>query len=351
MAMNQEEAQDFKDSLALLSAEELRGQLGDDPEQDALIQAVLDGGKAVEIKGAPAAGEDDDAGQGKTGAHHGLGDGVEDDDQDEDEDDGDEDDDTAPEAAPAAAAPEAAPAAAEMVAEVPEVPEVAPAAAPAAQMAPLDLSYLNPLYEEKLVALDTAKAEQFQKLMSGEVEAVDYARYEAQYLRNRDALREERQNEETWVTQIHKFHHQALIDTGINYAIDKEKGPALDDWLKRLADKPENAGWTGEQFLAAAHKKVMAEFDIPPKAAAAPAAPAPAAAAKPAAAAPAAPAKKGRAPDLSTIPPSLGALPAASNPGAGDGGEFAHLDNLTGMAYERALAGLSADQKARYEAA
>jgi hypothetical protein len=351
MAMNTEELQDYKDSLANLSAEELRGQLGDDDEQDALINAQLAGGKAVELKGAPAAGEDDDAGQGKTGAHHGLGDGAEDDD---DQDEGEDDDDTDPAAAPAATAPapaaEAAPAAAaaEVVAEV---PELAPAAAPAVAVAPLDLSYLDAKRDAEFAKLDAAKAEGLTKLMAGEIEAAEYAKIDAQYMRDRDAVRENLKSEGDWMTQVHAFKAQALATSGINYDADTEKAQAWDDWVKRLADKPEHANLSGEQFLALAHKKVLAEFDIAPKATPAPApAPATTAAPAPAAAAPA-PAKKGRAPDLSTIPPSLGALPAASNPGAGDGGEFAHIDNLTGMAYERALAGLSADQKARYEAA
>lgn len=342
MGMSTEELQDYKDSLANLSAEELRGQLGDNEEQDTLINAVLGAGKAVEIKGAPAAGEDDDAGQIKSGAHHGIGDGAEDD----DDDDTDDDTDTDPDAAPAAvdAVPEAAP-----VVDTPaveEVPELAPEAAPVVELAPLNLSYLDAKREAEFAKLDAAKAEGLTKLMAGEIEAAEYAKIDAQYMRDRDAVRENLKAEAEWVTETHSFKATALTATGINYDADKEKAGALDDWLKRLADKPETANWTGQQFLQAAHKKVLAEFDIAPKAAA------PAPAAQPAPAAKPAPVvKKGRAPDLSAIPPSLGALPAASNPGAGDGGEFAHLDNLTGMAYERALAGLSADQKARYEAA
>ena len=50
MALSPEETQDLNESYSLLSAAELRGQLGDDPEHDALINAILEDGKAVETK-------------------------------------------------------------------------------------------------------------------------------------------------------------------------------------------------------------------------------------------------------------------------------------------------------------
>jgi hypothetical protein len=59
----------------------------------------------------------------------------------------------------------------------------------------------------------------------------------------------------------------------------------------------------------------------------------------------------GKAPDLSKIPPNISRAPAAaaSKTGADDGGgEFAHLESLSGMALEKAVARLSPDQQARW---
>lgn len=331
MAMTQEEQQDFKDSLSLLSAEELRGQMGDDPEADALIQSILDTGKAVELKTPKVAGaEGEDDASSREGTHHSMGDG--------DDDDNDDDDNTPP-ADPAAAPADPAAAAAAAAAAEP-----APAADnTAAALSPLDLSYLDGKFDEKLVALDAAKATQFKAMMDGDLAPEDYAKFESQYLRDRDGLRDERVAEAAWATTVHSFKVQALATSGINYETDAEKAQSFDDWLKRLADKPENASLNEEQFLALAHKKVMTEYDITPTGKPAPAAPPVAQTKQPEK-------QKGRSPDLSNIPPTLGALPAASSEDASSSGEFARLDNLTGIAYELALAALTSDQKARYEA-
>lgn len=336
MAMDQEARAEALDTYKLMSADELNAQLGDDAEHDALIQEVLAKGNAVEVKGSQVA---DDEHSGQAGTHHSIGAGNEDDDEGEGE--------GVAEVAAVVGEDPAKPAA-ETVDEtaavdpVAEVPEVAPEAAPAVELAPLDLSYLDAKRDAEFAKLDAAKAEGLTKLMAGEIEAADYAKIDAQYMRDRDAVRESLKDEAAWVTEAHGFKATALAATGINYDADKEKAGALDDWLKRLAEKPETANWTGQQFLQAAHKKVLAEFDIAPKAAAAPAA-------APATPAPAVPVvKKGRAPDLSGIPPTLGSLPAAASPGSGDGGEFAHLSTLSGIKLEQALARLTADQQDRY---
>jgi hypothetical protein len=66
---------------------------------------------------------------------------------------------------------------------------------------------------------------------------------------------------------------------------------------------------------------------------------------------PKAEAAKARVPDTSTVPPSLGHIPAAA-PGSVDTEEFAHLDKIfasgDSAAHERALAKLTADQQDRY---
>lgn len=59
--------------------------------------------------------------------------------------------------------------------------------------------------------------------------------------------------------------------------------------------------------------------------------------------------KGGRKPDLSVVPKTLGNVPAAGD--NADDGEFAYLDKLSGVEYERAIARLSDDQRSRYMAA
>jgi hypothetical protein len=338
MALDQEARAEALDTYKLMSAGELNAQLGDDADHDALIQEVLAKGKAVEVKGPQMA---DDEHSGQAGTHHSIGAGNDDDDENE----------VVTEVAAVVGEDPATTAAAEVVDEsaaaeaVAEVPELAPEAAPVVELAPLDLSYLDAKREAEFAKLDAAKADGLTKLMAGEIEAADYAKIDAQYMRDRDAVREDVKAEGDWMAQVHAFKAQAMATSGINYDTDTEKAQAWDDWVKRLADKPEHAKLTGEQFLQMAHKKVLAEFDIAPKTA--PAAPAPAAApAKPAPAAPVV--KKGRAPDLSGIPPTLGSLPAASNADSGDGGEFAHLAGLSGYSLEKACFAMTPDQQARY---
>ena len=57
--------------------------------------------------------------------------------------------------------------------------------------------------------------------------------------------------------------------------------------------------------------------------------------------------RAGTPPDLSGLPPNLARVPAAKDADAG-GDEFAHLANLTGTDYEKALAKLSPDQIERF---
>lgn len=333
--MDQEQRAEALNDYKLMSADELKAQLGDDAEQDALINEVLAGGKQVEAKGQSA--NDEKSGQAST--HHSVGEG------DDDEAEGDEEEEADPEAdAEAEAAPEVEPAA-DVAAAADAVAEVAPEAAPAptleeatAALPAPDLSGVNKLYADKQDALDATKAEALAKLMGGEIDAAEYSKLESQYMRDRDALRDEKAGTVAWVADAHKFQIKVFQETGINYTTDVEKSDALHEWVTRLDAKYPNKSAT--EVMEMAHKKVLLEFDIAPAAKAA-AAPVPAAK-------PAAPVKKGRAPDLSGIPPTLGNLPAASNPGSGDGGEFAHINDLSGMDYERALSRLTPDQQARY---
>jgi hypothetical protein len=342
MALSTEETTDLRDTYSLLSAAELQAQLGDDPEQDAIIQALLDGGKQVETKGAVT--EADDLPAVNTGADAAGG--------DDDDDDDDDDQPVVPPAAdasqqPAATAPADAAAAVTDPAAAAADPAAAVVEAPAVVAAPLDLSFLDGQYSDKLTALDTTKAEALGKLMDGEITAAEYSKVESQYLRDRDALAAEKRDTAAWLTDIHAFKGRALAESGVNYDADPEKAAAWDGWVKHLASNPANAAKPDSWFLEQAHKKVMIEFEIAP--AAAPAAAKPAAQPVVAAKSENIVAKTNRkAPNLEAIPPTLGALPSATSVDGGDGGEFAHLEGLAGMEYERALARLTPEQQARY---
>jgi hypothetical protein len=341
MALSTDEAAELTATYGLMSADELRAQLGDSEEEDALINAALATGKNVETKAGKAlqdsANEEDDGDEDDAPAKvttkpvqkNNADDGDDGDDGDEDQDDAD------------AAKVEAAKDDATTDGDDNTIDGTDLIKDVSAEVLAPDHAYLAAKLQNGLKALDTEKAAQFKKLMDGEITPEVYSEAESNYMASRDALKENHAGELEWVSQVHAFQIDVARTSGINYTTDKEKGAALDDWIKRLADKPENEARDGKWFLEQAHKKVLAEFDIDvavaPKAKAAPA-----------------PTKQkgkpGRAPDLSALPPTLGGLPAAAEASAGDGGEFAHLDKLSGMEFETALARLSNDQKARYEA-
>lgn len=352
MALSHDEEQELMVVYGNMSAEELRGAKGDDADHDALIEKLLDAGKAVEVKNPAAADEDpapapaakkpaaDDSGEDDEGEDDPNATGfVDEHGRPVPDPNGDE--------AKAAAASAEAVAAAAAQAQADADAEAAAAATAASQekLAPLDLSFLDTQFSDRLKAMNVEKSTNFAAMMDGTMSAEDYATYEAKYLDSRDALQQEKRWTADWYGQIHSFKQQALNDSGINYDTDPAKQASWDAWVKHLANtKP---GHPDAWYLEQAHKKVMIEFEVAPRAAA------PAAAQN--AGKNVAPAKKvankqGRAPDLSQIPPTISTLPSATSVDGGQGGEFAYLDNLAGLELERAIASLRPDQKARWEA-
>lgn len=329
MALSQEATQELRDAYALNSAEELRGMMGDDPDHDAVIQSILDAGKAVELPGAPVEKGDADADAEPAKADDTDNDDDPDDDPEQDEDEPDATAD-AQEAQPSAEA---------------DAPAPAPAAPAHVDVPALDLSYLAEKYDVKLKDLDTANATSLKALMDGDLSPEDYAAKQAQYLRDRDTLRDQKASEAQWGTEVHNFQVKAAQDSGINYFTDTEKAESLDAWVKHLAGNPKNADKSGEWFMAEAHKKVMVEFGV-----AAQPAPASEKPAKTVAAEKKVAQKTARTPNLSNIPPTLSGLPAAAPAASGDEGEFDHLSRMSGAEFEKAIAGMSAAQRARFEA-
>ena len=105
---------------------------------------------------------------------------------------------------------------------------------------------------------------------------------------------------------------------------------SLDTAVKDLAGAPENANKSAVWFLKEGDRQVREALGIGK------------AADKVGKAA-----VTNRKPDLSKVPPNLGALPAAENSETGTS-EFNYLENLDGMKLEQALSKLTLEQQARY---
>lgn len=273
----------------------------------------------------------------------------------DEEEEGDEPEAEAEEA-PAEEAPAEEPAAEEAPASAndsqiepePE-PEAAPAPAPQAQ----DAVYQVPAvegYDEKMAALAAERATAMKQLLDGELTPEDYAAIDARTLSEREALTSQQNRHQIaaemeqqravneWNRSINAVRAQARAE-GIDYTPGTKEAAGWDRWVRQLGADPENNDKPGEWFLKEAHRLNSLQYNPQksvPKVEAAPEV----AAKKPA--------PKPRTPDLSTIPPTLGNAPAASAVSEGDGGEFAHLANLKGIALERALARMTPDQEARY---
>lgn len=105
---------------------------------------------------------------------------------------------------------------------------------------------------------------------------------------------------------------------------DKLLGAMLDTAVKDLAGAPENANKTGAWFLQEADRMVRERIGSKETTK-----------------------TTSRKPDLSKVPPSLGGLPSAELTDTGND-KFAKLDTLSGLALERALAGLSDRERDDY---
>lgn len=134
--------------------------------------------------------------------------------------------------------------------------------------------------------------------------------------------------------------------TGFDYKADANKGAMqyLDKTIKALAQTAEGEEgpelW--REILSNAHMLTAAKFKIPAaKQAAGDGAPKGGKAAEVA---------RSRAPDLSNVPPTVGRGPSAGTPSV-NADEFSHLNGLSGIALERAVARLTPDQQERWEAA
>lgn len=142
--------------------------------------------------------------------------------------------------------------------------------------------------------------------------------------------------QEWWNREIRNFKRAAAKE-GVDYDGDKKLEAEWDKAVRFLGNDPENADKSADWFLKEAHEMVKARFKLGQAPAAQPAKPR----SRVDEALAARRAKAGRG------PVSLAQLPEAGSEAEGES-EFSHLDRLSGMALERALAKMTPDQQDRY---
>ncbi len=207
-------------------------------------------------------------------------------------------------------------------------------------------------YVENIKVLNQQKSAAWKKVLDGELTPDEYAVIEDDVLAKRDALRDQnlkaqisqeqarQSGEQQWAWEVNRFLRDTLQKEGIDYADSNRLNSAFDEILKTLATNPENTNKSAEWFLERAHAQVKASTDQSIQRIIA-------AQAGPVTAKNTTTAKAARKPDLSQVPATLAGVPVASNVDIGQD-EFAHLDKLSGLEIERALAKMSPEQQQRY---
>lgn len=172
-----------------------------------------------------------------------------------------------------------------------------------------------------------------EQLESGDIELKDYTKLvrdisaEQQELRSTKLLADMQQKQnEDMAKQRWDWEQEQFItdDNNKMYVGNTVLLGALNAKVIELARAPENSSKSGSWVLKQADKEVRKAFgvnaDSPQKTVD----------------------KQTRKPDLTNIPKTLASIPAADNTETGDN-EFAYLDKLEGMDYERAVAQIDRD--------
>lgn len=194
-------------------------------------------------------------------------------------------------------------------------------------------------YDDQMKSISEAKSELYTKYMDGELDFAEYQQEndkiqeqvfhlrEAQ-LKAQMATEQNRQAaEQRWQWEQDRFFGQASNKV---YLQDPLVGSAFDRAVKDLANDPSNAKRPMNWFLEEADRQVKARFRGSDEGA------------------PAAKPQGRKAAKRGQIPPNLGDLPSAEQPDTSSASEFSHLDKLSGMELEAALARLTPEQEARY---
>jgi hypothetical protein len=276
----------------------------------------------------------------------------------------DEDDDDpapAPATAPAAATPPAAAPAAESAAtanaepapasaapassaaEPAPEPAVAPAAEPTVYKAELPADF-----DSQVGALSGREADIKRQFAGGEIDLDKFTDEIAALSKDREALNSlkikaeisqemnAQQAQATWVATVNRNIDAFAKTDGIDYRKDDAKSGDLDNFVKALAQNPSNNDKSMDWFIQEAHKRVMALHGLTK--------PAPQAGDTKQVIADAT-ARRTNA--TAAAPATLAHVPGGDGPGD-IGGEFASIENLSGEAYEAAIAAMTPAQRERF---
>jgi len=299
--------------LQTLTDEERAAILGDDAPADE-VEAL----KALAETDGSGADEDDDG-----------------DDDDKADEDGDGDDDALADAAAAQSAPAAT--------DPPA--DAAPVAQEAKPAEPTRIVYDYQLpedYQTKVDAIRNREDEIAQQFKSGELDFDAYRAAARELDIEREALTDMRvkaaisqevnqqTGESLWRSALQQFNATTAKADGIDYAKDEVKMAEFDQFLKMLADKPENAEKDHNWFISEAHKRVKAMNGIVT-------APKPNAQRN----------ERRDPPNLSQLPKTLSDVPGGDGPGDVSD-EFSNIYALDGLAYEDALKHLERTNPAAY---
>ncbi len=197
-------------------------------------------------------------------------------------------------------------------------------------------------YDDQVKANKDAVAAARAKFNEGELEQAELDAELDRLQDERDQLRDMRTRatvsaemqqqsvQQAWNNTINSFFEEAAksAELGIvDYRQDKAKQADLDAMVRALGAAPGNENKPMRWFLEEGHRRVVALHGI---------------------ATTKKPADVQRKPDASAVVTNLADVPG----GAGDADpvsdEFAELDKLTGLDYERALAGMSEEKRERY---
>lgn len=203
-------------------------------------------------------------------------------------------------------------------------------------------------FEAKVTALGERESGAWEKFESGELDrnalqaelqAIASERQELQSLKTKAEISQEMTQQtaaQQWQNTVNRNLREFAKpeNGGIDYRKDESKSADLDQFVKFLANKPENADKPMDWFLQEAHKRVQALHGIAPvqreskeevvnKA------------------------KDKRKNDPAKAPATLAQVPGGDGPGD-VAGEFAHLDALDGNDLEAAIAKMTPAQREKY---
>lgn len=195
-------------------------------------------------------------------------------------------------------------------------------------------------YKERMDALKVEREEITRKFSDGEVTLEEKEREQDRIEEDRHNLRSAQQRAEiqndafqAQVAVSWRESQQTFFKSNPEYGKNRTLLSAFDAYVREEGANPDNSNRNGDWFLQRAHERVQEDLVVLGVK--------PAAAVKPVVV----PRAK---PNLSTVPKTLGALPAAQGSEIGANAEFANIDKLSGIDLENALARLTPDQERRY---